>query len=630
MPFEHKIVEYWEWMLPNIKEVYILKAETWPNIGFLLGAGLILLLLAVMFPFLWFLIAVIKHGPSEGFYLVAKSIYGAVTEDLPGFSFRRTFAVAKVAIQEARRNKVIVGFAVFVGLMLFAGLFLDVENSNRAKTYISVVLTTTNYLVMLMALFLSAFSIPNDIKHKTIYTVVTKPIRAGEIVLGRVIGFSAVGTAMLVIMGLVSYIFVVRGMSHTHELKADSFAEKTDATGKKEGQTSRDSHHRHRVIMDKTGNIENGETLESNLHFHRVETVETKGPSGETVRTYKLGPARGDLIARSPVFGKLRMLDPAGNVVTEGINVGDEWTYRTFIEGGNNRSAAIWTFSNVTPEKYPEGLPLEMNLAVFRTFKGTIERGVMGEVTLRNINPDAKVKSSPPMTFESREFTSHRFPIPRKLKIGKNPDGTDLTMDIFEDLVTDGKIEVSIRCIEHSQYFGMAPPDVYLRPSDSYFFANFAKGYLSIWLQMVLVTCFGVMFSTFLSGPVAMMATLNAIGLGFFGGLARDVLTKLVTGGGPIESGIRILQQNNTQSDLDVYRPVEIVIKFLDTTMLLMVEGLTYILPNYSHFDASQFVANGYDVYPSVVGQQLTMAVVYALSASVAGYFFLKTREIAG
>jgi ABC-type transport system involved in multi-copper enzyme maturation permease subunit len=630
MPFEHKIVNYWEWMLPNIREVYVLKTESWPNIGFVLGAGIILLLLAVMFPFLWFLIAVIKHGPGEGFYLVAKSIYGAVTEDLPGFSFRRTFAVAKVAIQEARRNRVIVGFAVFVGLMLFAGLFLDVENSNRAKTYITVVLTTTNYLVLLMALFLSAFSIPNDIKNKTIHTVVTKPIRAGEIVLGRVIGFSVVGTAMLVIMGLVSYIFVVRGMAHTHELKAESFAEKKDATGKREALTSSDSHHQHRVVMDKSGNIENGETQESNGHFHRIETSEAKDKEGKTVRTYKLGPARGDLIARSPVFGKLRMLDPAGNVVTEGINVGDEWTYRTFIEGGNNRSAAIWTFSGVTPEKYPESLPLEMNLAVFRTFKGTIERGVMGEVTLRNVNPDAKVKSSPPMTFESREFVSHRFPIPRKLKIGKNADGTDLTMDIFEDLVTDGKIEVSIRCIEHSQYFGMARPDVYLRPSDSYFFANFAKGYLSIWLQMVLVTCFGVMFSTFLSGPVAMMATLNAIGLGFFGGLARDVLTKLVQGGGPIESAIRILQQKNTQSDLDVYRPVELVIKFLDTSMLIMVEGLTYILPNYAHFDASNFVANGYDVYPDVVGQQLTMAVVYALSASVAAYFFLKTREIAG
>lgn len=624
MPFEHQVTEYWGWLLGNPGAVRLLDARSWSEVGFLLGAGGILLLLAVLVPFLWFLIAAIKHGPSEGFYLVAKSIYGAVTEDLPGFSFRRTFAVAKVAVQEAIRNRVLVGFAVFVLLMLFAGLFLDVDNSNRAKTYISFVLTTTNYLVMLMALFLSAFSIPNDIKNKTIHTVVTKPIRAGEIVLGRVIGFSAVGTVMLLFMGLISYIFVVRGLAHTHELKADSFATKADASGKREGVTTRDAHHRHRVIMDKQGNLQSDETEIEYGHFHRIVTV------GEgSNRTYQVGPARGDLIARAPVFGKLRRLDPGGNP-TEGINVGDEWTYRTFIEGGNNRAAAIWTFSNVTPERYPDGLPLEMNLAVFRTYKGNIEKGVMGEVTLRNINPDAKTKSSPPMSFESREFVSQRFPIDRKLKIGKNPDGSDMTMDIFNELVHNGQIEVSIRCVDSSQYFGVAQPDVYLRPRDSYFFANFAKGYLSIWLQMVLVTCFGVMFSTFLSGPVAMMATLCAIGLGFFGGLARDILSKVIMGGGPIESLIRLLQQKNTQSDLDVFRPVELTIRFIDTLMLGVVQGLTYVLPNYANFDASQFVANGYDVYPDLVGQQLTMAVLYALSASIAAYFFLKTREIAG
>ena len=625
MPFEHQVTEYWGWLLGNPGAVRLLDSRSWSQIGFLLGAGGILLLLAVIVPFLWFLIAVIKHGPSEGFYLVAKSIYGAVTEDLPGFSFRRTLAVAKVAVQEAIRNRVLVGFAVFVLLMLFAGLFLDVDNSNRAKTYISFVLTTTNYLVMLMALFLSAFSIPNDIKNKTIYTVVTKPIRAGEIVLGRVIGFSAVGTVMLLFMGLISYVFVVRGLAHTHALKADSFATKADATGKREAVTTRDAHHRHRVVMDKDGNLQSGETEIEYGHYHRIETV------GEGAnRTYQVGRARGDLIARAPVFGKLRRLSPGGNPTEEILNVGDEWMYRSFIEGGNNRAAAIWTFSNVTPERYPDGLPLEMNLAVFRTFKGNIEKGVMGEVTLRNVNPDAKTKSSPPMSFESREFVSHRFPIDRKLKIGKNPDGTDITMDIFDELVHNGQIEVSIRCVDSSQYFGVAQPDVYLRPRDSYFFANFAKGYLSIWLQMVLVTCFGVMFSTFLSGPVAMMATLCAIGLGFFGGLARDILSKVIQGGGPIESLIRLLQQKNTQSDLDVYRPVELTIVFIDRVTLIAVQGLTYVLPNYANFDASKFVANGYDVYPDLVGQQLTMAVLYALSASIAAYFFLKTREIAG
>lgn len=113
MPFEHHVIEYWEWLLGDPRAIRLLDASTWSHIGFLLGTVGILFLLSLIVPFLWFLIAAIKHGPSEGFYLVAKSIYGAFTEDLPAFSLRRTLAVAKVAVQEAIRNRVLVGFAVF-------------------------------------------------------------------------------------------------------------------------------------------------------------------------------------------------------------------------------------------------------------------------------------------------------------------------------------------------------------------------------------------------------------------------------------------------------------------------------------------------------------------------------------
>ncbi len=66
-------------------------------------------------------------------------------------------------------------------------------------------------------------------------------------------------------------------------------------------------------------------------------------------------------------------------------------------------------------------------------------------------------------------------------------------------------------------------------------------------------------------------------------------------------------------------------------TILFFLPGLT--AGGSEHvvtFNANRLVANGYDVYPDLVGMQLTMAIVYALSASVAAYFFLKTREIAG
>ena len=54
----------------------------------------------------------------------------------------------------------------------------------------------------------------------------------------------------------------------------------------------------------------------------------------------------GFLRARVPFYGKLRFLDRKGVDVARGISVGNEWTYRSFIEGGSS-AAAIWTFSGI-------------------------------------------------------------------------------------------------------------------------------------------------------------------------------------------------------------------------------------------------------------------------------------------
>src|SRR5436309_1147678 len=127
-----------------------------------------------------------------------------------------------------------------------------------AKLYINFVLTATTYLVMLLALFLSAFSIPADIKSRTIYTVVTKPVRTGEIVLGRMLGFTAIGTVLLIVMGVASYVFVTRTLDHTHELTAADLVEVPSepgvTSGNKEGKTSLAHGHAHRVTLDANGN----------------------------------------------------------------------------------------------------------------------------------------------------------------------------------------------------------------------------------------------------------------------------------------------------------------------------------------------------------------------------------------
>ena len=59
-------------------------------------------------------------------------------------------------------------------------------------------------------------------------------------------------------------------------------------------------------------------------------------------------------VARRPQYGRLRFRDQQGLDTDKGVNVGDEWEYRSFIAGGT-KAACIWLFTDITPEKYPDG-----------------------------------------------------------------------------------------------------------------------------------------------------------------------------------------------------------------------------------------------------------------------------------
>ena len=149
-----------------------------------------------------------------------------------------------------------------------------------------------------------------------------------------------------------------------------------------------------------------------------------------------------------------------------------------------------------------------MTIGIFRTYKGDIEKGVLGTLAVRNPKTG---KNAEVRLFESKEYVIDEQDIPREFR---TPDGEKV--DLFKDIVDDGQVEVWLQCAEPSQYFGAAQADMYLRARDASFALNFVKGYLGIWLQAVLVIALGVMFSTFLSGPVAMLATLGALVGGFF------------------------------------------------------------------------------------------------------------------
>ncbi len=604
--------------------------------------GIVMALIAILLGLgFGYVFAARRSGPSEGFYRVARIIRDLFVADLPGTSAGRVYALSRLAFKEAIRRKVLIVAAIFVVGLLFAGWFLNPNSADPARLYISFVLTATNYLILLLGLFISSFSLPADIQNKTIYTIVTKPVRATEIVLGRVLGFVAVGTCLLVPMAIASYQFVIRGLDHTH-------AEVIEITqlpdGSYIGKTGESRNHQHTftLIEDENGNFE-GLTDSERGHQHIV--TKAKGSDQYVVSS----PLR--LSARVPAYGDLYFLDRSGQRSETGIDTGYEKRrggYGSaglerlvgrsagadriefgYVEGGT-LGAGIYTFPNVTPRLYPEELPLQLNLRAFRAHKGIIDRGLRGTITLRN--PDTGAVSNA-LQFIVKEYQIDEYRIP--LVLAGNDGEKNRDLNVFDDLVTEaGALQIELRCLDRGQYLGMTRGDVFLKPREASFAMNLMKAYGSIWLQMVMVIAFGVMFSTFVNGPVAMLMTLACVLLGFSAESVYEVRYYLDTnqamGGGPIESLIRTARQDSMTTDLDVDAITSRVVKGIDFVFVYALDVVATSLPNLPKMLATaEYAASGFDIFGSLLARHATATLAYVLLAFFISYFCLKTREIA-
>jgi ABC-type transport system involved in multi-copper enzyme maturation permease subunit len=594
-------------------------------------------LLALLGLLFGYLVSAVRYGPVEGFYAVARVVREFVTHDLPQTRIRRIVAMARLAIKEAIRRKVLVVIGLFIVALMFAGWFLDPTSSDPGRLYVSFVLTVTNFLLIVLALLVSTFSIPQDIKSRTIYTIVTKPVNALEIVLGRILGFTAVGTMLLVPMGLASYLFIARGLQHSHEV------EEADVRGGQiRGRTNSMLGHSHEFQLDTD---KEGLTDSQRGHRHLV-TQEADG-------SLTVGPVVGLLRGRQPLYGSLEFLDRFGKPADQGINVGYEDIGGGYGAGGlarllgrvNRRdvyqhgyveggalTAAIYTFSGLDSATFAEGLPLDLSLRAFRTVKGDIVTGVRGTLSVRNPETGAE---SQPITFIVREYELDQQFIPNQLRGTVNDQVKEL--GLFEDLVTtDGRTQVLVRCVDDGQYLGMTQSDLYIRAGDSSFAWNLAKAYIDIWLQMVIVISFGVMFSTFLSGPVALVATCVAVLLGMAAEWVFELSASMATGsrrnlgGGPIESLIRLLRQDAMTTEFDLGTIPRVIIQGIDRVAVYMLDAVATALPNLPKMNTSEFVAGGMNIFGVLVGRHATAAVCYLVLAVLVGYFFLKTREVAG
>ncbi|MCL2622153.1 MAG: hypothetical protein FWD31_00695 [Planctomycetaceae bacterium] len=588
-----------------------------------------------------------------------------------GAAWRRVWAIARLAIKESLRRRVLFIFLVFLVILMFAGWFLDQDATDPAAVYLAFVMSMSTYLLLLLALFLSAFSLPNDIKSKTIYTIVTKPVRSSEIVLGRMLGFGIVGTVLLCGMALLSYLFVSFQLQHDHtltqkDLVAVKFSDEELANLQASGEifvthtgTTRIANgHRHVVTMYSDGVLE---VDDANNHGHTGTWLNPpkagESPAeDEPMRRFEVGKSLDILQARVPRYAAAMVFrDDEGIDRTKGIDVGHEWGYRSYI-GSFNRStdnAGVWTLEGITENRFPDGLPVEMTLGVYRSYKGDMEKRIQASLSVRNPETGLHLEA---VIFPTDKFITRSLHIPtefrdvtatveqRKAVNSVSPAGGHLltpeqpdyslankrNFDLFEDFVTsDGKLEIWLRCLDNQQFIGAGFYDLYLREADAAVVPNFFKGYFGIWMQMLMVIAFGVLLSTFLGGPVTMVSLFGVMIAGFSRRLLLAVALGENLGGGALESLMRMLTQQNLMEDMDKGMGQAFIIMLDKVSGAFLVVLGQVIPPLYDFVNYETALQRGFDVPTQWLVVHGLTTFGYALPLFLVGYIILKNREVA-
>lgn len=499
-------------------------------------------------------------------------------------SCRRIWALSSLTIRESLRQKILYVFIIFAVLFMFAGWFLSGTADRpdlQVQSYIDFVLKAISWLVIPIMLLLACWSLPEDIRLRTIHTVVTKPAHRIEIVLGRMLGFTLLGTVILLVMGTVGYIWINRQVPDLAKNKSVPSA------------------------------IDQLESEEDKLDGEKQE------------------PTASLLVSKVPLYGDISFTDREGAPAQAGVNVGDVWMHRSYIEGAT-KASAIYKFKGVdASDAIDDDLVLQSSFEAFRTHKGNMEMGgILFQLTFVNEDKDLRVDSQP---FVNKEYSDNRMVINRKI-VQKNYDGTeDVELDIFDDLVDqDGNLTVEVHCQEAGQLLGMARSDLFIRTPDRPFIVGYSKAVFGIWMPMVLVIMLGVTISCFVKGPVAILTTLTVVLVGF---MSKEYMNEILSGkmeaSGAIEAWYRLITHMNSQTELPP-GPVKVIIGVIDAGIINFLWLCQQVIPNFGIFsNMREYVIKGFDIsWSAALLPGIATTAAYILPCLIVSFYSLKLREL--
>lgn len=519
--------------------------------------------------------------------------------DILRWRWRRILAIARLSFKEAVRRRVVWVFLLMALVYLFPARWFfaqQVKPEDDLKTTISVISIAMTVLFIAVALLLSSFSIPSDVKNQTIHTIVTKPLERFEIVLGRFIGYVALLTIALVVITAASVAMILTSnidpaareesmkarvptygiLDFSRERVVDRRLERQGFAGIDVGREysyrkyiAGDPQSTHRAIWSfndpdrlKTLADRDSVTLEFAFDVYRTtKGEENKGVSVSfEVVTWKWDPANEDEFARRTA--NLKNVKPSDGERWKRINAIAEEFGRYQFDG--------------------------VNVYDYHTYNIEIPPGLFKNALTGTPNKDSPLQS-------------HEGP---------------------------AYVQVKVRCNTTSQMIGVAAFDLYILESQGIFWLNFFKGAVGLWCRLCMVIGLAVVASTYLAGVVAFVGALFLFLAGYFLDFIRSLAAGMNEGGGPFESFTRLVKGTTVAGELDQTPSTQVAL-FGDDVFRWLLRRIINIIPDTEQFSWSEYLAQGFSIQPSFILLNLLLLFAYLLPWAVLAYYLMRSREIA-
>lgn len=181
------------------------------------------------------------------------------------------------------------------------------------------------------------------------------------------------------------------------------------------------------------------------------------------------------------IESKLRFTNRDGTPAGEGLNVGDLYTDRGYIEG-QTKASAIFEMDQIDElDLVDNQLILEIDSNVFNA---SIDKDEFFSATIVLRNPVTGMQSQP-YSFHPRSYTGQRLRISREVPVRET--GESRNVDLLNDLVADGKLEIILK-VDHQQvYLGVGARHLNIRPQ-AFEYVSLAEDELVVTQSIALMT----------------------------------------------------------------------------------------------------------------------------------------------